>query len=138
MNILKDWKITNKLIAVVPDNARNCAGIGQYLTTQLQSAINATALTQQTQSAQRTPLYHVSYNAHVLNLVVQHIEKALETKAGEITVPVSTEDGQVDELTFTAPDLEQAASYRLLVAKCRGVATAIHHSNVLSDMLTKK
>jgi zinc finger BED domain-containing protein 1 (E3 SUMO-protein ligase ZBED1) len=122
LNILIDWKIQQKLVAIVTDNASNMVKLGQELI----ESFN--------QNSQK--IYRISCAAHILNLIVGRLSK----KVDPLPESQSQEDDDQEDGSYILDNEEKEflEGYKTLIARCRRVAAAFHQSNNLSELLRLK
>jgi hypothetical protein len=126
IEILKDFGITQKLVGIVADNARNCLKIGSIVTEKFSSfGLTGVLITQ------------FSCVCHVINLIVKKLVsktmgEALESEGHESLEAV--DEYEFDDVSYG--DLVKL--YSNLIKKCRNICTAFNHATQLNEALVKK
>jgi hypothetical protein len=126
LEILNDWKIGNKVIAVLTDNASNVKNLSESLNKSNRRDTSVFDISQ------------ISCCAHILNLIVEKVTKLTQGK--DATKEIIPLDEVYEEDLNTLTDLDDVTIqiYQKLLTKCRNVVSAFHHSNILFDTLSNK
>ena len=116
MEVLTEYSLTSKVIAIVADNAANCLKVAGYLSKKTNSLL----------------LIQFSCACHIINLIVK--------KLVENTMEEAVEKENDENFQFSSQNEAKIVIKKFvgLIEKCRNITRVFHQSSQLNELLREK